>query len=128
MRKRCAQAVLLLAATVVFLLPAITSQGFIEEISNDAFEKPQRPAAVFMHDEHNAAAQLEDKCWFCHHVDGKAPSEDETSEGTPCADCHKLAPDDGTTSLMDAFHKQCIDCHADKGQGPLACGECHVRK
>ncbi len=128
MRKRCAHAVLLLAATVVFLLPAITSQGFIEEIASDAFEKPQRPPAVFMHDEHNEAAQLEDQCWLCHHVDGKAPSEAESSEGTACVDCHKVSPDPGTTGLMDAYHKQCIDCHAEQGKGPLACGECHVRK
>ncbi len=124
MRKKCAQAALLLAATVVFLLPAFTSQG-LEEIPNDTFENAQRPSVVFMHDEHNEKAQLEDKCWFCHHTDGTAPSEDESSEGTPCADCHN---DDSTTGLMDAYHKQCIGCHEKEGKGPLACGECHVRK
>ena len=127
MRHKYTYAALLLAATVVFLLPALPSQGFIEEISSDAFENGQRPPAVFMHDEHNAAAELEDQCWFCHHMDGSAPSEDESSEGIPCSDCHMVDAEDATP-LMEAYHQQCIDCHEEKGKGPLACGECHVRK
>jgi len=130
MRNKCAQAALLLVATVVFLLPAFTvvhSQADMEVISNEQFTNPERPSAVFPHDAHNAAAELEDKCWFCHHMDGDNPNEDESSEGIPCADCHMEETDDDTTNLMDAYHKQCIDCHEQEAKGPLACGECHVK-
>ncbi len=130
MRNKSAQAALLLVATVVFLLPAFVSysQGELEVISIEQFDNPSRPAAVFAHDDHNAAAELEDQCWYCHHMDGANPNQDESSEGTPCADCHQLAPTDGTTALMEAYHGQCITCHEEKGKGPLACGECHVRQ
>lgn len=130
MRNRYAQAALLLVATVIFLLPAFTvvhSQADMEVISNEQFENPQRPSAVFPHDDHNFEAELEDKCWYCHHMDGSNPNEDESSEGIPCADCHFEDMDGDGTDLMDAYHKQCIDCHEEEGDGPLACGECHVK-
>ncbi len=122
---------LCLAGVLVFAFPAIralSSDAAEDNVLNyAAFENPQRPIAVFDHDGHNEKAELEDKCWFCHHNDGTNPSEDESSEGTPCADCHSVKPDDGTTPLMEAYHKQCITCHEEKGKGPVACGQCHVR-
>ncbi len=131
MRNKCAQATLLLAIAVLFLLPAVTtvhSQADMTVISNEQFPNPQRPAAAFPHDAHNEKAALEDKCWHCHHMDGKNLSEDSSSEGVPCVDCHAVAPDSAdVTPLMDAYHKQCIDCHEQQAKGPLACGECHVR-
>lgn len=130
MRKKYAQAALLLAATVVFLLPAFStvhSQADMEIVSNEQFENPARPSAVFPHDAHNAAAELEDRCWFCHHMDGTNPNEDESSEGVPCSDCHMEDAEKGATDLMHAYHSQCIHCHEDRGAGPLACGECHVK-
>lgn len=132
MRKRYAHAAMLLAATVLFLLPALTpvySQGQDDyiELSNDQFENPQRPSVKFPHDAHNSAAELEDRCWYCHHMDGSNPSEDDSSEGIACADCHAVDADAGTTNLMDAYHGQCITCHEEEGKGPIACGECHVK-
>jgi hypothetical protein len=27
-----------------------------------------------------------------------------------------------------AYHKQCKDCHVEMKKGPVACGECHVKR
>jgi len=120
----------LAAAVLLTMLPLFStawSQGDMVRLTVDAFENPEREPAVFDHDLHNEMAGLEDDCYLCHHMDGSAPSPDDTSEGIPCADCHMVDADDGTTGLMDAYHGQCITCHEDRGAGPLACGECHVK-
>ena len=63
---------LCLAGVLVFALPAIralSSDAAEDNVLNyAAFENPQRPIAVFDHDAHNEKAELEDKCWFCHHT------------------------------------------------------------
>ncbi len=120
----------LIAAALVItaMLPALVrSQMDITHLDDPAFENDQRPPAVFNHDEHNAAAQLEEQCWYCHHMDGAAPSEDEDSIGIPCADCHAVDAEE-VTPLMQAYHKQCGDCHVEQQKGPITCGECHVRQ
>lgn len=113
------------------LLPAFLAmaQDDLKEIKSEAFGKLQRPAVAFDHNAHNEKAQIED-CLACHHS-GENGVQDKTtgSEGTPCSECHKVKPaDKKATSLMRAYHKQCINCHTEKKKGPLACGECHVRK
>ncbi len=113
-------------AVVCFLGPAF-SQEDMEFISSDVFSAPRRPPAVFQHDLHNEKAEIED-CAVCHHgetEDGKMDME-ETSEGTPCAECHPENPTNGKTPLMRAYHLQCVTCHMDKSAGPVACGQCHV--
>lgn len=94
-------------------------------VSTTALEPLTRPAAAFDHDAHNEKAGLEE-CVACHHseADGKQSME-ESSEGTPCADCHALEAKDGRTPLVRAYHLQCISCHKDKNVGPTNCGGCH---
>jgi hypothetical protein len=97
-------------------------------MDTSAFERPRRPAAVFDHDAHNDAAQIDD-CAVCHHVyeDGKLVP-DESSEDMPCSDCHGLvAGPDNPMPLVNAFHVQCRSCHVKTGKGPLLCGECHKK-
>ena len=97
-------------------------------MDTSAFERTRRPAAVFDHDAHNEAAQIDD-CAACHHVykDGKLVP-DESSEDTPCSDCHGLvAGPDNPVPLVNAFHLQCRSCHVKKGKGPLLCAECHQK-
>ena len=116
------------ALALVALAPGLVhSQADMEVLSNEAFENDQRPPAVFNHDEHNALAELEDQCWYCHHMDGDNPNEDEDSIGIPCVDCHMVDAEDGSTPLMLAYHKQCKGCHMREKAGPITCGECHVR-
>ena len=126
MTKRILAILSLLAAAVLFSLPAL-SQEDMTHVPTTAFAKTQRPAAVFKHDEHNEKAAIEN-CNACHHVweNGKLV-EDQDSAGVPCADCHALEQDGDTPGLQDAYHQQCWGCHEQQGKGPVMCGECHVR-
>lgn len=124
LRKSCfALAVLLLIAGIL-IVPAYS------EIDNSVFDRPQRPASLFDHDEHNEKAGLEDDCALCHHVyEGKVLVEDESSEDSMCSDCHSIkATAENSVPLRAAFHKRCRSCHFDKKSGPVLCGECHIKK
>lgn len=127
----------LMILPMVMICLGILSTGLCQEegelvrmgTSAEAFDTLRRPAAVFDHDEHNDAAGIED-CGVCHHVweDGKLVP-DESSEDTPCADCHSVkAGPDNPVSLANAFHTQCRSCHIERGQGPLLCGQCHKKE
>ena len=97
-------------------------------IDSDGFEDSQRPPATFRHDEHNEAAEIEE-CNECHHVyddDGKLV-EDESSEDQRCSDCHQEKASGRRLALMKAFHTNCKECHQEKKNGPIMCGQCHVR-
>ena len=110
---------LTILATFLFFTLVANSQEDMMFIDNSAFDKPQRPPAVFKHDEHNE----------CHHVyddDGNF-MEDESSEDQSCSDCHDLEPSGKKPGLMKAFHRNCKDCHRQQKKGPLMCGQCHVR-
>nr|WP_319493139.1 cytochrome c3 family protein [uncultured Desulfobacter sp.] len=126
----------LMIALILFACNGIstvyTSQADAQDdaarMDTSAFERLKRPAAVFDHDVHNEAAQIDD-CSVCHHVwkDGKLVSG-QSSEDTPCSDCHGLvAGPDNPMPLANAFHVQCRSCHVIKGKGPLLCGECHKK-
>lgn len=103
------------------------SQDEMLFVDNGDFEKPQRPVALFSHDEHNEMAEIED-CAECHHLyeDGQLV-EDESSEDQYCADCHSLKPKGSVPSLLQAFHTNCKGCHLERSAGPIMCGECHAR-
>lgn len=116
--------VLALAAVMLFVLPAFCQED-ITEIKNPAFLKLERPAVPFMHDGHNEKAGL-DGCLPCHH-EGIEDGEFIEGDPMPCSECHEAKPTDGSMSLKEAYHKQCIQCHEDKKAGPVACGECHVK-
>jgi hypothetical protein len=104
------------------------SQEDMAFVDNDMFENSRRPPAVFRHDEHNELAQIEE-CKICHHVYGEdgRPVEDESSEDQRCSDCHELETSGGQPALMKAFHTNCKGCHKAQKDGPLMCGQCHVR-
>jgi hypothetical protein len=101
-----------------------------ERMETDAFNTLIRPAAVFSHDDHNEAAELEDDCAACHHVyDGKQLVADESSEDSPCSECHSLkSTPENSVPLSVAFHNRCKSCHFDTAKGPVLCGECHINK
>lgn len=116
--------------TIVLAVLALSAATVCAEalirMETSAFETTRRPAAVFDHDEHNEAAELDD-CGACHHVweDGRIV-EGESSEDSPCSECHGLKPTpENRMGLANAFHTQCRSCHMDMGQGPLLCGQCH---
>jgi hypothetical protein len=115
-----------LALCGILLVPAF-SQEDMEVIDNDGFNKKQRPPAVFRHDAHNENAEIED-CSECHHIYEEGTKlEDESSEDQSCADCHDEQDDGKKPGLRKAFHTNCKGCHLDNKQGPVMCGQCHVR-
>ncbi len=101
----------------------------LERLDNSTFETPRRPGAVFFHDDHNETAELDD-CAVCHHSwENNQLVIDESSEDSPCSECHGLsAGTDNGVSLTAAFHKRCRDCHFKSGKGPVLCGQCHRKE
>jgi hypothetical protein len=122
-------AVAVLAGVLVLAwLSAGLGQSDMTVARDPAFKISKRPPALFNHDAHNDKAKIAD-CVACHHSgsNGKiVPGE--SSEGTPCSECHQVQAKKGETPLMRAFHQQCQGCHQKEGKGPLACGECHPKK
>jgi len=122
-----------LLACVLLLGVVAMAQAFTQPdmkmIQDEAFEDRQRPPVVFEHDVHNAKAELYD-CSVCHHLyeDGELVA-DGMSVDQECSECHSVSG--GSSSrieLMDAYHRQCIGCHSKQKEGPLTCGECHVKE
>jgi len=127
--------ILTLALTMMTLLGlygTLHCQEDIKSLADPAFTHPRRSPVPFMHDQHNEKAKITE-CNVCHHgsKDGKLdPAGDST--GTKCSECHAVSgaakkKGGASTSLMRAFHKQCGDCHAKKGQGPVTCAQCHPK-
>jgi hypothetical protein len=118
------------ALLVVFLalLPAL-SQDQDSVFQPDLFPNPQRPVSQFDHEAHMDYESSED-CFVCHHIydDDGILLEGESSDGMPCADCHKLDRKYGEIDLLRAYHGRCKGCHEEQKAGPIACGECHVRR
>ncbi len=104
------------------------SQEDIKTLEDSAFGNRQRPAAVFLHDEHNEKTEI-DECNVCHHLyESNVKVEDESSEDEECSSCHKVNTEDNVRPLMKAYHALCTGCHREKKLGPVTCGECHSRK
>ncbi len=111
----------------IFIFVSAYSQEDMEFVDHSAFENPQREPSVFLHDEHNEAAEIEE-CYECHHIyeNGKR-LEDESSEDQSCIECHDEKATDNTPSLRKAFHTNCKGCHLQQKKGPILCGECHKK-
>lgn len=119
---------IVLFCLLIYIIP-VFSQTDMKQIEDKAFENPQRPPVVFNHDSHNQKAQLYD-CSICHHVYKNGERVPRAmSVGQKCSDCHQVkGNNENKIGLMNAYHKQCIECHQTKNKGPMACGECHVKK
>jgi hypothetical protein len=88
-----------------------------------AFGDLQRPAVEFDHKAHTKALEAEG-CETCHRIDDK---------GQLIPKMASILDIDNRDDLIDAYHDACIGCHRDRSDkhlksGPLACGECHVRR
>jgi len=111
-----------------FLWVTAWSQEDMVVVDASAFIDPQRPPSVFVHEEHNEKAEIED-CNACHHVYDEEGTlvEDESSEDQLCSDCHGLEAEGRQPGLMKAFHVNCKGCHLEQKKGPIMCGECHQK-
>lgn len=106
-------------------LAPVWSQDEIDLFDATGLRDHKRGGVIFFHDDHNAAAQI-DECNECHHVyeDGVRLA-DESSEDQKCAECHSQKADGAMPGLRRAFHLNCRGCHLQKKQGPVMCGQCH---
>jgi hypothetical protein len=117
-----------LLPVLIFSWITAYSQDEMEVIDNYAFDNPQREVSVFIHDEHNENAGI-DECNACHHVydDDGTLLEDESSEDQSCSECHDLVKSGRKPPLMQAYHFNCKGCHQKEKKGPIMCGECHQK-
>jgi len=101
------------------------SQENVKSVQDSAFKTKMRTNAVFLHDEHNEKAEIDD-CGICHHLykDG-VKVENETSEEMECSECHKISGN--PMPLVVKYHLRCKGCHEEKKAGPVMCNECHIR-
>ena len=119
---------------ILILAMAASGKAFAQEdqerLDPSAFNMPQRPGAIFSHDDHTQKPQIADDCAICHHVyENKNLVPDESSEDNACSDCHSLHPSpENGIPLVQAFHKRCKECHYASGNGPVLCGQCHIKR
>lgn len=125
--KRKVLTIALAGLTLAALCGAVHSQEDMKALSDPAFTASRRAAVPFRHDQHNQKAKIDD-CKACHHqyVKGKLDPKAD-SAGTRCSECHAVSGGKGAMPLMRAYHRQCGECHENKGAGPVTCGECHPK-
>lgn len=87
------------------------------------------PPTEFNHKNHAETYKID--CKHCHHTD---PNPNE--KVTRCHACHDPAGEiaaekGGGLKAMDAYHKQCIDCHRKENEAgksaPTKCFDCHKK-
>jgi len=119
--------ILTLISISVFIFVSAYSQDEMEFVDNSVFENPERVPSVFLHDEHNEKAEVEE-CNECHHIyEDEKLVEDESSEDQRCSECHEMKASGNMPALMKAYHTNCKGCHLEKKKGPIMCGECHIK-
>jgi hypothetical protein len=115
-------------AVVVFSGICALSQENVKFVDDSAFAERMRPRAVFLHEDHNQKAGIEE-CNKCHHMyNGGKLVEDESSEDKQCSACHLGKKGESLLDLATLYHRQCKGCHVENKKGPIMCNECHVRK
>ena len=118
------------AAVTLSMLSAQPEEIILNNV--EAYKKKQRPPVAFPHEIHMAGDL---SCTDCHHQYENGQNvldESELEEGNPnirCSHCHTR---ETRINLRQAFHRQCVGCHArteKRGEktGPRLCGECHPR-
>ncbi|MFZ2634300.1 MAG: cytochrome c3 family protein [Desulfosalsimonadaceae bacterium] len=118
---------ILLMLLAVSICPA-HAQEDITQVADSAFEAPMRPPVAFHHDAHNEKAGIDD-CSICHHAyENGEKQEDDDSVGMECSECHLKKDQNNPIGLIQAYHRQCTGCHADRKAGPVMCGECHRKR
>lgn len=122
---------IIFCTALIMMVGLLSVSGYcqegIEYLDNTIFDNPRRMPAVFVHDDHNEKAGLDD-CTECHHIYDENGQKDEyeSSEDQMCADCHEIEDEGRKPGLMKAYHLNCKGCHLVEGKGPFVCGQCHV--
>ena len=102
---------------------AVKPENKIAVAHTEIFGGLERPQVIFNHGKHSEALKQEG-CKICHPVD----ELNKLQFAFPT----KVVKKD-KTSLMKAYHDECIGCHKKRRQedvksGPVNCGDCHKEK
>ena len=103
------------------------------KIENQGYTKDKKGPVALSHKKHNEEFKI--ACTECHHdyKDGKNVWKD----GDPvkkCVECHNPLKKEGNIDkLMNAYHKNCKDCHKEAAKdgknAPFKkCNDCHEKK
>lgn len=121
-------------AGFVFLAVGVLTAADVPEdvlIENQGYKSDKKGPVKLSHKKHSTDYGV--ACVDCHHdyKDGK----NVWKEGDPvkkCAACHDAEKKEGNVDkLMNAFHKNCKDCHKekkDKNAPYKKCNDCHEKK
>lgn len=98
--------------------PKIKPENKIAIARTEIFGKLERPQVIFNHGKHEEAYKTEG-CTACH------PEKD----GQVIFDFPMNLKKRDKTSVMNAYHDACIECHKKSAKkektGPVNCGDCH---
>jgi hypothetical protein len=92
------------------------------------FGNLERPAVIFLHDQHTEALSPKGQdCSACHLKETDTRGQERLSIK------YKRLQDTNRSEVMSIYHNNCLQCHtevASEGEksGPLICGECHREK
>jgi hypothetical protein len=136
MKWKCVRILMITLAAMIALTGSVlmAQQDKMVLDSSHTLKNKGRPVVTFPHNQHVEAGL---DCKACHHLylNGKnVLDESKLEAGNPnirCSNCHgsKLR-----LNLQQAFHDQCIGCHAGyhqkekKKTGSRYCGDCHIRR
>ena len=94
---------------------------------------------LFDHKIHTSDTGYGISCLDCHHHPAESdldtqsctnchPPEEVEKPPQACNDCHEAdeIEDAEVIRKVDAFHKNCVECHKDYEAGPVECASCHV--
>jgi len=110
----------------IFIGVAIAQGPDVVVIDNKYTAKKKEPVPL-THKKH--AVDYKIGCKECHHEWDQKPG----TQPKKCSACHKEQAQGKIVGLMQAYHKNCMDCHKDlqkqgKPTGPTTkCNDCHKK-
>ncbi|HEX2710497.1 MAG TPA: cytochrome c3 family protein [Candidatus Deferrimicrobium sp.] len=109
---------LAIVMVTVFSASVIVAADAPEKVTIKDVQKA-KSAVVFPHKAH---ADRIKNCAECHHKDAAGKEQ-------KCFACHKAEKKGATSSLKDAMHTKCKDCHAKDAtkKAPTKCDGCHPK-
>jgi len=115
--------IVLIAVTFLFAISFVYAQP--QDVYDLKLEGAKFPPVKFSHAKHSTDYKVD--CKVCHHKEA-----DPKVKVQKCTDCHDPAEaKNGASKAMDAYHKNCIDCHkkaVEEGKAaPTKCNECHKK-
>ena len=130
MKKGFLTLLVLLTGLVFIAVGVLTAADVPEEavIENSGYKSDKKAPVKLSHKKHSAEYGV--ACADCHH--DYQGGKNVWKEGDPikkCAECHDPKKKQGKADkLKNAYHKNCKNCHKEKGKGPFKkCAECHKK-